>query len=117
MTGGVVSTTVMVEEQEAVLPAESDTAMPMLFVPSGKTAVSDTLFSALGALAARLLVCTARPFKLQTTVMASPSGSATVAVSVALLAHSATAGAGHVNTGARFVDVGITWARTSPPGY
>src|SRR6266436_1337563 len=56
MTGGVVSTTRTVVEQEAVFVAVSATVTPITFVPKGRSPMKDTFTAAGGLLAGRVLV-------------------------------------------------------------
>src|SRR6266853_3971184 len=103
MTGGVVSTTVTVVEQEAVLVAVSVTVTPITLVPSGKSPMKETFTAAGGLLAGRVLVWRPPPFKVQTTVRASPSGSDTRTVSKAGVAHSTVLGVGQLTDGGELV--------------
>jgi hypothetical protein len=98
ITGGVVSTTVMVVEHEATLvPSVTPTASRL--VPSGNDPERETLTEAPGELAGTRLVCTPVPFKNHTTTMASPSGSETCAVSCVSTPHSTTVAGGQVTVG------------------
>src|SRR5512133_2461694 len=116
MTGGVVSTTVTTVPQEAVLVALSVTVTATLFVPSGRLALNITGVVVPGLPAGIVLVWALVPLTLQTTFSASPSGSETTTVIVAVVPHSTVASGPQVMVGGTLTSA-TSWPRISPSGF
>src|SRR5436190_7788863 len=117
MTGGVLSSTTMIELQVTKLPAESATATSRTLVPSGRlpSTVNEKIVPAL--VAATSLVRNAVPLRLQTTSRASPSGSETSSSLVMVVLQSILVESGQTRTGGRFVTSAINCPRISPGGF
>src|SRR5438045_215255 len=98
-TGGVVSTTVIIVEQDVELVALSVTVTATTLVPSGKTPEKETLTAPGGLLTGKVLVWRPAPLRVQTTVKPSPSGSDTKTVTCAMVAHSTVLAAGQLTVG------------------
>src|SRR5260221_6718757 len=115
MTGGVVSTTVTKVEHDAELPIGSMTVTESTLVPSGRTPVNETSPPAVGP-GGREFVCTAVPFKLQTTVSGAPGGPETMTVTVVAVPHSLVLFAAQMIASGSLVGTGSSCPRISPPG-
>src|SRR5215467_14646639 len=100
MTGGFVSTTVMVVLHEAELVPVSATTTAIVFVPTGRTAAKETFVPKMDWAPGIELVCMGKPFTDQITPRSLPCGSPIATLTVLVVLHETVAGSGHVITGA-----------------